>query len=118
MPDLHFCPSGTLRSAHSEQSPVYTVTPSSSRRYPTPDQLFRTSGGPNPGSRPRHRALTDVIPLLHRLLDEAVGLLSDAVQELGVVAKEDLDALARTASHSAGSTPEYSQNEIPACRRS
>lgn len=38
--------------------------------------------------------MTDALPLVHGLLDETVRLLSKAVKELGVVAKENLDALA------------------------
>ena len=40
----------------------------------------------------------DTCPLLHRLVDEAVRLFSNAVEELGVVAEEHFDALAGTAS--------------------
>ncbi|WP_374117283.1 IS3 family transposase [Streptomyces sp. MNU76] len=45
---------------------------------------MRTGHGPNPDSPLRLRAPADALPLLHGLLDETVGLLSDAVQELGV----------------------------------
>ncbi|WP_268978180.1 hypothetical protein [Streptomyces sp. HM190] len=38
--------------------------------------------------------MTDALPLVHGLLDETVRLLSKAVKELGVVVKENLDALA------------------------
>ncbi|MFD4610487.1 hypothetical protein ACFWOT_20875 [Streptomyces sp. NPDC058440] len=41
--------------------------------------------------------MADALPLVHRLLDEAVRLLSEAVKELGIVAKENLDALAGAA---------------------
>ncbi|MEU6461321.1 hypothetical protein [Streptomyces sp. NPDC046976] len=41
--------------------------------------------------------MTDALLLVHGLLDETVRLLSKVVKELGVVAKENLDALAGAA---------------------
>ncbi|MGW1349166.1 hypothetical protein [Streptomyces sp. sk2.1] len=41
--------------------------------------------------------MTDALPLVHELLDEAVRLLSQVVEELGVVAEENLDVPACTA---------------------
>lgn len=50
-----------------------------------------------PGSALGCVTLADALPLVHGLLDEAVRLLSKAVKELGVVAEENLDALADAA---------------------
>ncbi|MGW3265328.1 hypothetical protein [Streptomyces sp. NPDC001056] len=52
--------------------------------------------------------MTDALPLVDGLLDETVRLLSKAVKELGVVAKENLNATLWRAqrAYSVGSTPE------------
>lgn len=51
----------------------------------------------HPGSALGCVTLADALPLVHGLLDEAVRLLSKAVEQLGVVAKENLDALVSAA---------------------
>ena len=96
-PDLGFHPSGALRATRSRPGPTCVLTPNSSHDCTPPDQCFRTSHGPNPGSALGYVTLTDALPLVHGLLDETVRLLSKAVKELGVVAKENLDALAGAA---------------------
>jgi hypothetical protein len=47
-PDLVFCPPGASRSPCRGRGLVYTGTPSSSHRCPTPDRPFRTCHGPKP----------------------------------------------------------------------
>ncbi len=59
--------------------------------------------------------MADPLPLLKRLLNEIVGPIPHTVQELGVVAEENLPCSdPRGEQHSAGSRPQCNQNEIPA----
>ena len=88
--------------------------------HPTRIPLLTSSSGPvtdqNPGSPPRRPAPADAVPLLHGLLDEAVGLLADAIQELGVVTEQDLDALACATSAFGGVYPGVQPERDAGCR--
>lgn len=95
-PDLGFHPSGAFHSARSRPSPACTLTPKLPV-LPAAVPLPTSASGPvtdqTPGSALGCVTLADALPLVHGLLDEAVRLLSKAVEELGVVAQENLDAL-------------------------
>lgn len=92
-PDLGFHPSGAFHSARSRPRPACVLTPISSRCCTLPTSASGPVTDQTLGSAFGCVTLADALPLVHGLLDEAVRLPSKAVEGLGVVAEENLDAL-------------------------